>query len=476
MSQGGSIATSARSEMGAYRKDRLTNSRRLAYDALDKMRSDRIFANAAIEEIIDSSSIDKRDKNFAATLVLGVTTHRGTLDAVLDKCLNSPKDVKEDVRMALRISAFELLYLDKTRHAAVDQGVELVHYVAPAATGLANSVLRKVAKAADSFPYGDPDEDLRSFALQQGFPGWLAARLTSQMGEENARALMRCSNEPAPIYFHALCSKDDLQALDIRCKSVDEVGDVSLDGCYKLNTRDFLGSNKMQQAIANGLVVIADASAQAVASIVSECVLRKAKDGEGSASLLEIGAGRGTKTALIESHIRKPEQPCSCKHVALDSDQARLDALGQRMELLEMKVDDVILADAAEDLPEGLGAFDVVFVDAPCSGLGTLRRHPDIRWRLSERSLERQVSLQARMLEQASKHVSVGGYLIYSTCSEDLDENQGQVIRFLKSEFGKGFRALKVTSDGEFQTHASTDGPDGHFAIVLQRAGESDGL
>ena len=116
----------------------------------------------------------REDRAFATRLVLGVVSARGTLDEIIDRSLRSPDDVQDDVRDALRIGVYEMYFLDKSPHAAVDQCVELVRTFAPKACGLANAVLRKASSLKGEFPFGNPQADLEAFARQYAFPVWLS--------------------------------------------------------------------------------------------------------------------------------------------------------------------------------------------------------------------------------------------------------------------------------------------------------------
>ncbi len=139
------------------RATRVSPARLAAYEALFAIEKRDAFAQDVIAKTIDESKLSVQDKAFATRLVLGVVSTKGALDLMLDKCLKSPKDVKANVRCALRIPIYEMIYLDKQTHAAVDQGVELIGYIAPKARGLANFVLRKIAQVKPSFPFGDPE-------------------------------------------------------------------------------------------------------------------------------------------------------------------------------------------------------------------------------------------------------------------------------------------------------------------------------
>ncbi|MEG0476265.1 MAG: transcription antitermination factor NusB, partial [Raoultibacter sp.] len=150
------------------------------------VRMRNAFTHDIITAQLEKTKLTPEDKAFATKLALGVTSSVGTLDEIIDRCLRSPKDISPEVRDALRISTYEIIFLGKSLHAAVDQGVELVRFVAPEAAGLANAVLRKVSRAKEEFPFGDVATSTGALARQQAFPLWMAQLLVEDLGREAA--------------------------------------------------------------------------------------------------------------------------------------------------------------------------------------------------------------------------------------------------------------------------------------------------
>ena len=155
-----------------------------ALDACRIVRERSAYAQDVIQATIDRSHIAPEDRAFATLLVLGVVSTEGVLDELIDRSLRSPRDVKPDVRDALRIAAYEMVFLKKEPYAVVDQGVELVRAVAPRAAGLGNAALRALTRVAAEFPFGDPATDDAAFARLCGFPQWLAELLVRDLGPE----------------------------------------------------------------------------------------------------------------------------------------------------------------------------------------------------------------------------------------------------------------------------------------------------
>lgn len=384
----------------------------------------------ARRHLVDEGAMAREDFDFAQVLAFGACMCTGVLDYHIDRNLAKPSDVKAKVRDCLRISSYELLFLRKPAHAVVDQGVELVRSVAPRAAGLANAVLRKMARDAESFPWDESAADEAALARSLGLPEWLVARVCADCGREQGIEALRACLDPAPTYL------------------VDNV-------------------------FAPGERFASDLAAQQVASLMPL-----------AGSVLEVGAGRGTKTLLMQCRSLRERGSCASIHT-VDLHEYRRDLLQRRMESLG--VENVVAHAAdARDLSgiEGLPAgFDAVLVDAPCSGTGTLRRHPEIRWRLAPDDVDSLSELQLALLAEAATRVGEGGVLVYATCSILRQENASVVERFLASDAGARFTIDPVRADelldavdasfidgrGLFASLPRPDGPDGHFAARFKR-------
>ena len=435
--------------------------------ATQQVRLRGAYAQEVIEASVDTAKISPEDRAFATLLTLGVVSSLGALDNVLNRALASPRDIQANVRDAMRISTYEIIYLRKAPHAALDQGVELVRAIAPSASGLANAVLHRVLAMADDFPFGDPSQDIGALALLYAFPKWLAKRLVADMGAQAAAAFMKASNEPAPLYI----SVNSLQATDREVidllKEVGtevepaEAGGIAPEGCYRVSNGRVLADGRVRKLFSEGKLLVSDAAAQAVA----QCVI---EDGM-PASLLEVGAGRGTKTLLIQnlSHRMFGDQ---VELTTMDSHGFKTDLLRERAQTYGVRVNDFVTGNGARlDSVMGDRMFDEVFIDAPCSGLGTLRRHQDIRWRITEEQISELAEVGLSLLKSAAGHISEGGSIVYSTCTVTYDENNGVVKRFLESREGANFTLAPINGKSCFTTQLASGSPDAHFAAKFVR-------
>lgn len=448
-------------------RSKASPARLAALDVVRAVRERDAFAQDVIGTRIDRSDLSSEDRAFATKLALGVVSASGTLDDVIDRALNAPTDVKPDVRDALRLSTYEIIFLGKTPHAAVDQGVELVRSFAVSASGLANAVLRKIVALRAAFPFGDPMRDPEALARLHAFPLWLTRRLIADLGPQAALDFMRASNEQAPLFIAVNAAKTTDEALVAAFEKLDEgldpvaVDDVRVPGCYRvLDTRALL-LPEVKRLFGQGKILVSDAASQLVAA----SVLPERKPG----SLLEVGAGRATKTILLQSDAERA-YGSQLALTTLDNHDFKTRLLKERADRYNAQVAEALTGDALElDAVVGERLFDEIFIDAPCSGLGTLRRHPEIRWRIRPADIAEFARVQLGMLQSAAPHVAVGGTLAYATCTVTREENNGVVKAFLESAAGAGFELAPINGRSCVATRLYPGSSDAHFAVWFLR-------
>lgn len=446
-------------------------ARQAALRVTSIVRERDAFAQELIHKYIDSSRMSREDRAFATRLTLGVVSSYGTLDDVINRCLDRVSDINDDVRDALRISTYEIIFLKKEPHAAVSQGVELVKTIAPKASGLANAVLRRIADKAHKFPFGDPRTDIEAFARLHAFPEWLAKRALLDLGPEATRDYLAGSNEPAPLFVAINAAKaDESEVVETIVAAHGDPVAVSVNGedipgCYCLSEGRVLFDGRVRHMIQTGQLLVSDASSQQIARLV----LTEEKP----ASLLEVGAGRGTKTVLIQSDAQRRYGSQIDEYVTVDNLEFKTNITAERAEEYGIHVSESITGDATVlDDVVGERAFDVVFIDAPCSGLGTLRRHPEIRWRLNPEKIDEFAKTGLALLKSASTHVAPGGSIVFSTCTITRAENIDVVKAFLASDEGASFALAPIGGAPCFNPALKPGSPDAHFAVRLVKAAE----
>jgi 16S rRNA (cytosine967-C5)-methyltransferase len=445
-------------------------ARKAALSVLQRVRERTAFGPETLDAVLRATGLDLRDTALATRLAYGALQTLGTLDEAIDRVLDRPRAIEPGVRDALRLSAYELLFMRTPARAAVHEGVDMVRSVRSQASGLANAVLRRIAADADTFPWGDPETDDTALARATGHPLWLVQRWIDELGRERASAMLRADLEPAPLYLWLNRFKGSaVEALDALVADGAEPEPALLPHCVLAREPH---SAVRGATVARGLALVTDAAAQVAP-------LQCASPG---GVVVDVAAGRGTKTAQVQAACVEAGGECSL--YALDIHEFKAQVLTRRMTDLQVPGVTTVVGDATDlDPVEGLpprGSADAVLLDAPCSGLGSLRRRPEKRWRVTPEDIDRLAVLQARMLEQSAALVRVGGRVVYSTCTVSRRENHDVVTEFLRhgggafvtsdvagvavEEFAGG-----LTDEGWFQSIPAVGGPDGHFVAVLER-------
>ncbi len=371
---------------------------------------------------------DRAERDLAWFLAYGVMRRRGHVDAALRELSARPLGAMDPaVRAALRVGAFELLYARTPKHAAVHQAVETVRALgAGRAHGMVNAVLRKLRA---------PEHLSRADELDH--PAWLVDRWTDRYGAEATERWCAANAEPPPLFL----VRRDRSAPPPDDAAPAEVGGRTLPGVWRVPTGDPTTRPDFQA----GGWWVQDAASVAVADLVP--------GGEGTRVLDACAAPGGKSFRLASRGLRV---------LATDRDARRLKLVDEGAKRLGLPVETRVL-DWTRPGHEALGTFEAVLVDAPCSGLGTVRRHPEIRWRRTEPDLLGAAALQERILGAAASHVAPGGALIYAVCSPEPEEGEAVIAQFLAThrEFGVEER---------LSTAPPQAGEDAHFAVRMRRS------
>jgi 16S rRNA (cytosine967-C5)-methyltransferase len=406
-----------------------------AYEVLSALRNNRADLPTAIAAAREELS-DSRDRSLASEIATGVQRWRGKLDYLVAEFAKRPIDrLDPEVLDILRLSVYQLLHLTRVpASAVVDDAVDLVRRARKrSATGFVNAVLRSISRSRASLPLPqrpadltDRDAALRYFAVTLSHPRWLVARLHDRLGFEATEAWLRFDNAPAALTLRANRLRFSPAQVTERLQ---REGVRVHPGAFSPDALIVDEGNPLQgQGLVEGWFVVQDEASQLVALL--------AGDVRGS-RVLDACASPGGKTTAIAG--------------AMDGAGFLVasDLRDRRIELLRRTVVScsppgamsarLVQADMLMPPPFSR-SFDVVLVDAPCSGLGTLRRDPDIRWRRQAGDLEQLAAAELRMLRHAAEVVAPGGRLIYATCSSEPEENEHVVESFLAGNRDFTFR------------------------------------
>lgn len=409
------------------------------------------------------AALSAQDRNLATALVLGVLRWQMVLDARIRPLLRRPAaKLDAEVRIALRLGAYQLLFMDRIpARAAIDESVELAKAAGHRfASGMINAVLRKLAHA----PLAQPA------VPAEAHPPWMVERWNRRFGETQACAV--CAHgqqQPAS----GIRLEDAQAAADLAGEGIELAP-----GALLRSARTVLSGNVTDTAAFRaGRVRFQDEGSQLVAEIA----------GQGSA-ILDCCAAPGGKTMILAE--RNPH----ARIVACEMSPTRLEALRERLATLGSRIE-CRLADAAS-LPFE-DEFDLVLADVPCSGTGTLGRNPEIRHRLVEKDLERQSERQHAILGSALRAARPGGRVIYSTCSLEPEENEEVIAAVLRDHPDAGVLPIDtriaemnvqgilmpgaadklkacVTKEGCLRLFPGAFGNDGFFVAMLAKGEAAD--
>lgn len=426
-------------------------ARQAAYDVLRAVSTGRADLPTALARARTRLG-DERDRALAGEIATGTLRWQNAFDHVLSTFAKRPSaKLDPEVLDVLRMTAFQLLHLDRIpASAAVNDAVDLTRKAGKkSAAGLVNAVLRRISRERTHLPLppkpAAPDDRAAALAYLSttlSHPAWLAARWLDRYGLEAAEGWARFNNGPAALTLRAnrLRTTRDALAAALRAHGVEtEAARFAPDGLIVVS-----GNPLLTPLADEGLFAVQDESSQLVA------LLAGATPGS---RVLDACASPGGKTTAMASDMEDRGLL-----VATDVRGRRVDLLARTVRSSGAQCVRVIQADASGALPFG-PVFDMVLLDAPCSGLGTLRRDPDIRWRRGPEDLPRLAATQLKMLEQTAGVLKRGGRLVYATCSSEPEENEEVVGRFLD-----GRTDLVLASPGDFPPAVQPFlTPAGHF-------------
>jgi 16S rRNA (cytosine967-C5)-methyltransferase len=399
------------------------------------------------------NALSAPDRNLATALVLGVLRWQIQLDHQLQVLLKRPNaKLDAEVRIALRLGAFQILHLDRIpARAAIDESVELAKRAGHRfASGMVNAVLRKLGATRFDFSEETPAE----LAMAQAHPAWMVERWVSFSGMETARAICRHGQRQPELAVRLTTPAVEAELA--------EAGIVFSPGALLTAARRVVsGDFTATAAFLEGRVRLQDEGSQLVAELVSTGLVQKVK------SVLDACAAPGGKTLILAE--RNPQ----ARIVACESSAARLEQLRHRLADYSDRIE-CRLADASALTEDA--AFDLALADVPCSGTGTLGRNPEIRHRLRPEDLPRQAERQRAILRAALRAVRPGGRVVYSTCSLEPEENEQVVAAVLAETPGARLVPLKgcieALCEEEILTHDGAEKllqsitPEGHLRLL----------
>jgi 16S rRNA (cytosine967-C5)-methyltransferase len=423
-------------------------ARMAAFDALRAWESSAALDLPAALAAARGRVRDPRDQALLTELVAGTVRMRAALDYQVGLRLSRALDrLDPAVLTALRLGAYQVLFVSRLpAPAVVNDAVSLTRRAGKtSAAALVNAVLRALARERDALTW--PDAPLvTALSVRYSHPEWLVARWLARSGEAATRAWLEFDNQPPRLCLAVNRARATREAL---------AAGLAAEGVRTAPTRRaphglvvLDGNVFASRPFRDGWCVVQDEAAQLVAELGT--MPRRA-------TVLDLCAAPGGKTVALAGRAG-----AGARIVACDVRPKRVRLLAATMARCGLDRVYVLRVDPAGALPFQSGAFDFVLVDAPCSGLGTLRRDPDIRWRRREVDLARFAAAQRLLLARTADVVAPGGCLVYATCSSEPDENEDVVAAFVAEE-----RAFWVVH--EHRTSPAANGLEAFYAAVIAR-------
>jgi 16S rRNA (cytosine967-C5)-methyltransferase len=453
----------------------ISAARKIGYEVLRRVEAEGAYASDLLYAEL-GARVKAEDAGLATELVMGVLRWRRLLDFLLERQLKKPvARLDLPVALALRIGLYQLRFLERIpARAAVNESVELVKSARKtSAATLVNAVLRRAADEArvPSAQFVPRDTSVvERLGILHSHPTWMVERWLKRLGEEQTIALLEANNRAPRLScaLHDVARRDEIFTALRNTGLRIEPGNI-LQSAFAVSG----GSPTRTESFRTGAISIQDESSQVVPLLL---------DAHSGDRILDLCAAPGGKTAPLA-------RAAGAKGIVIAADRHahRLHAMREQFKRLALAHVRLVELDAASPLPFGV-LFNRILVDAPCSGTGTLARHPEIRWRLKVEQLAELHALQTSLLRSALQQLAPGGRLVYSTCSIEPEENEQVVENALRSTSGfqrdnTNEAALRLKSklvprfnaeslfdpDGYFRTTPSALQTDGFFAAIISK-------
>ncbi|HEV7397792.1 MAG TPA: 16S rRNA (cytosine(967)-C(5))-methyltransferase RsmB [Pyrinomonadaceae bacterium] len=437
----------------------ISSARLAAFEILRRVEEDGAYATTLLASTAEQ--LESKDRNLTHELVLGVLRRQLWLDRLVSYYSDrDPELLDAAVRIALRLGIYQLRFMSRIpASAAVNESVNLVRFArVKSASPFVNAVLRRATREPEFDPASVVTDPLEQIAVRTSHPKWLIQKWADDWGLSEAERFAAANNQVPPTAFRVINEGNrGREVLGV----LESAGATIKDSKIASGARVVSGAGPaLLELVGKGLIYLQDEASQLVAHVLG------AERGE---RVLDVCAAPGSKTTHIADLFNDEGLI-----IAADIYPHRLKTIVAAVKTQGFKSIQCVALDALKELPFETGHFDRVLVDAPCSGTGTLRRNPEIKWRLTRADIQELAERQIRILANAANQVKSGGRLVYSTCSVEVEENEQVVEKFMTQD--PRFRPSPLDLDATFLTGANTariwphkNGADGFFIASFER-------
>ena len=427
----------------------LDKARAAAVKVVFEVNERGAYSNIALAKTLKTENLNDIDRRFCTELIYGTIKMGQSIDWIISKFVNRPlKKIDPKILSILRVGIYQIFFLNKVPNsAAVNESVELAKKISISSSKFVNAVLRSAIREPDKSKF-PKDDSAESIALNFFHPKWLIERWIKQFGVEQTKAICAADNETPPLTLRVntlktnraeILDKLTSQGINALPSTLTEEGIIIINGAGSLDNLDVLNQGYCQ---------VQDESSMLVAHELAP------KSGEFIIDCCAAPGGKATHIAELmknDGHI-----------IAADIHDHKIKQIKSNAERLDIKIIEPLLLDAREIGDKFKNKADKILVDAPCSGLGVLRRKADLRWKKNLQELKNLPKFQSEILNSAANALKIGGTLIYSTCTLEINENQNVINKFLESH-----KDFKLEHMKTFLPHI--DKTDGFFIAHLSR-------
>ncbi len=426
--------------------------RELAAKLLQKWDEQPCGKKTPIEDIganyLRQYPLKENDIHFFWELIFGVARHLRLLDTEIQKRLAQNKRLPPEIMSTLRVAAYQILFLSRTPdYAVVNEAVQLSKNSRHSwAKDLCNAVLRRLIREKSSWSHVQDCKSPHQLAIMTSHPDWMVERWWQTLGKEAATKCSTWNNTRAPLTLRVNTTKTDVAEAISWLDSHGIKATATRYSHVGINLEGFSGSITRLDWFQTGMFQVQDEASQIVSMLAY-----KEKDMRGM-KVLDACAGLGGKTTHLSQLVGK--EGCV---TAFDTNKQRLKLLQENAKRLGLQ--NITITHDKKQLVD-IGAtqpFDLVLVDAPCSGLGVIRRHPDIKWNRTSGDIARFASQQAELLSNFSELTAREGRLIYSVCTQEPEETTETIRNFILQRTNWTFARFPEEIKGRLEQHARSE-------------------
>lgn len=423
----------------------MTDARDIAFELTRRVNSGGGYLNLLLRYRLGESGLDSRDRALVTEMTYGVQRHRGRLDYIISSFSHRPLHrIQPEVLDVLRLGVYQLYMMRTPRHAAVNETVGAAkRLLGQGAASFANAVLRRAAEGLEDLDWPSKKDLADYLEVIYSHPRWLVEYILANMDEEEAEALCAADNRPPTLTLRVNTARMERETL------LAEIENRGGEARPSPNFQESLvGVHLPHEDIVDlldeGYCVVQDESSMLVSYAVHPT------PGDTVVDACAAPGGKSTHLALLGGK--------SCRVIALDKNPRRLQALAGSVSRQGLENIEVRKGDAArlEDILDQ--KVDAVLLDAPCSGLGTLQRNPELKWRRRPEELPSMAETQLKLLEGSSRILRPGGVLVYSVCTFTREETAAVIGRFLAENSHFRYDAMGPHLPGSFGTEAGDHG------------------